>query len=85
MVLFPVLIGEMAKREVPKRALADSIGVCYKALNNKLNGKAPFTWPEVKVIRQEFFPDIPIEKLFAQADPDPTPPAAQQERARPGC
>lgn len=47
-VYYPTLIGEMAKREIQKKALAQCIGVCDKALRNKLDGKAPFTWPEVK-------------------------------------
>jgi len=72
MVLFPVLIGEMAKREVSKKAMADSVGLCSRAMNNRLNGKIPFTWPEVRAIRKNFFPDIPLEKLFTQADQDVT-------------
>lgn len=68
MVLYPILIGEMAKQRVTKRAVARSIGVCDKALNNKLNGKTPFTWPEVKTIRHEFFPDITPDQLFKQAN-----------------
>lgn len=64
MVLYPVLVSEMAKREIQKKAVAESIGVCYKAFNNKLNGKTPFTWPEVKTIRHKFFPDISADILF---------------------
>lgn len=68
MVLYPTLIGEMAKREVQKKMIARSIGICDKALNNKLSGKTPFTWPEVKTIRHIFFPDIDPDTLFARAD-----------------
>lgn len=67
MVFYPVLIGEMAKREIQKKTIAKSIGVCDKAFNNKLNGKTPFTWPEVKIIRRKFFPDISVDVLFATA------------------
>ena len=63
MVYYPILIGEMAKREIQKKALAQGIGVC-----NKLDGKAPFTWPEVKKIRHSFFPDIAPDDLFATAE-----------------
>ncbi len=66
MVLYPVLIGEMAKHKIAKKTIAQSIGVCDKALNNKLNGRTPFTWPEVKTIRHEFFPDIAPDLLFEQ-------------------
>ena len=68
MVYYPVLIGEMAKREIQKKELAKSIGVCENALTNKLSGKSQFTWPEVKKIRQQFFPDFPPDELFVTAD-----------------
>lgn len=67
-VTYPTLIGEMAKRQITKRALARSLGICDKALSNKLQGKAPFTWPEVQKINQCFFPDFDPATLFAKAD-----------------
>ena len=54
-VYYPVLVSEIAKREIQKKTIAQSIGVCYKSFNNKMSGKTPFTWPEVKTIRREFF------------------------------
>lgn len=68
MVCYPVLVGEMAKREVPKKEMAERMGICYRALNNKLSGKVPFTWPEVCTINSAFFPDIEKDVLFARAD-----------------
>lgn len=68
MVYYPVLITEIAKREIQKKSLAACIGVCYKTFANKMKGKAPFTWPEAQKIQSEFFPDIQIEELFATAD-----------------
>lgn len=68
MVCYPVLVGEMAKREVQKKELAERMGICYRALNNKLSGKVPFTWPEVCTINSAFFPDIEKDVLFARAD-----------------
>lgn len=65
MVLYPVLVGEMAKREIQKKTIAKSIGVCDKAFNNKLSGRTPFTWPEVRTIRHKFFPDISADILFS--------------------
>lgn len=67
MVHYPVLVSEIAKREIQKKAIAQSIGVCCKALNNKMTGKTSFTWPEVKTIRREFFPDISADELFITA------------------
>ena len=68
MVYYPILIGEMAKREVSKKAIARSIGICDKSFKNKLTGKVPFTWPEVKKIHLGFFPDILPDQLFATSD-----------------
>lgn len=70
MVCYPVLVGEMAKREVAKKEMAERIGICYRALNNKLTGRVPFTWPEVCAINSEFFPDIEKDVLFARSERD---------------
>lgn len=66
MVYYPVLAGEIAKRGIKKKAIAESIGVCNKSLNNKLAGRVPFTWPEVELIRNQFFPDMSAEGLFSR-------------------
>lgn len=68
MVRYPVLAGEIAKRGIKKKVIAESIGVCDKSLRNKLNGKIPFTWPEVKTIRRQFFPDMSPDYLFKDSD-----------------
>lgn len=66
MIAYPVLIGEIAKRGVKKRTIAQRLGICDKSLNNKLNGKVPFTWPEVQTIRHQFFPDLTPDELFKE-------------------
>lgn len=63
-VAYPVLTGEIAKRGIKKKAIAQSINVCRKTLDNKLSGKTPFTWPEVKTILHRFFPDMAPDELF---------------------
>lgn len=68
MVRYPVLVGEIAKRNIKKKTIAQSIHVCDKALNNKLVGRTDFTWPEVKTIWHTFFPDMDPEDLFSEAD-----------------
>lgn len=70
MVHYPVLAAEIARRGIKKKAIAESIGVCSKALSNKMAGRAPFTWPEVKTIRHQFFPDMDPDVLFADARND---------------
>lgn len=68
MVVYPTLISEMSKREITKKSVAQCIGVCQKTLQNKLNGKSPFTWAEVKTIQHQFFPDMDPDILFADAE-----------------
>ena len=67
MVTYPILVAEMAKREIKKKNLCEALGITQKGLWKKLNGKAPFTWPEVRTIWKEFFPDIPPDILFEEA------------------
>lgn len=70
MVYYPTLEREIAGRGIKKKAIAESIGVCNRSLNNKLTGRVPFTWPEVEAIRRRFFPDMTTEVLFVRSDQD---------------
>lgn len=63
---YPNLAGEIARRGIKKKAIASSIHVCEKSFWKKMNGKVPFTWPEVKTIRKTFFPDMDVAYLFAE-------------------
>lgn len=67
-VVYPTLIGEIAKRGIKKSVIAERLGISKRALYNKLYGIAPFTWPEVQEINQCFFPDFDPPTLFAKAD-----------------
>lgn len=67
MVMYPNLEAEMIRRDVSHDSIAQSINVKSRTVRNKLSGKTPFTWPEVKTIRKNFFSDIPVEVLFATA------------------
>lgn len=71
MVAYPTLAGEIAKRGLKKKDIAEGIGICSRALSNKLSGKVPFTWPEVSAIRAQFFPDMAPNDLFRRADDQP--------------
>ncbi len=68
MIYYPNLEREIAGRGIKKKAIAESINVCNRSLNNKLSGRVPFTWPEVATIKERFFPDMTTEALFARAD-----------------
>ena len=67
-VKYPTLISEMSKRKITKKAVAQCLGICEKALHNKLKGESEFTWPETSAIRDTFFPDMNKDTLFAKSD-----------------
>lgn len=62
--IYPILFTEIDRRGIKKRAIANAIGVSDRTLNNKMRGVTEFTWPEVSVIRNTFFPDISVDVLF---------------------
>ena len=66
MVVYPELAAEIARRGIKKKDIAKSLGICDKALNEKLRGQSPFKWQEVCVIRDRFFPDLALEFLFGE-------------------
>lgn len=70
MVTFPILIGEIAKRGIKKKAIAEVLGIDGRTLSNKLAGKTAFTWAEVKSIRNNFFPDFTVDALFETSPSD---------------
>ena len=63
--VYPILAGEIAKRGIKKISIATAIGVTGRSFNNKMRGVTPFTWPEVSIIRNTFFPDFTVDDLFA--------------------
>ena len=65
-VKYPTLSGEIAKRGIKKGAIADSLGIDYRTFYNKLNGYSEFTWPEIRLMRDVFFPDYTsIDELMS--------------------
>ena len=67
-IVYPTLIGEIAKRGIKKKVIADRLGITERTLYNKLTGEASFTWEEVSAIVKWFFPDFDPNTLFAKAD-----------------
>lgn len=57
--------GKIAEKNIKKKDIAKVIGIVPRTLSDKLKGDSGFTWDEVRTIRDTFFPDIEIEKLFA--------------------
>lgn len=67
-VIYPTLIGEIAKRGVKKCVIAERLNISERALYNKLSGISSFTWEEVCTIKACFFPDMDQTSLFTRAD-----------------
>lgn len=65
-VFYPVLEGKISERGFTKVSIAKSLGISPRAFSNKTSGKVPFTWPEVCIIHDQYFPDVPKDSLFAR-------------------
>lgn len=58
------LRAEMARKGLTIQDLADTLGVRYATVCDKLNGKYRFYYDEAKKIKDTFFPECEIEYLF---------------------
>jgi len=67
-VVYPTLIGEIAKRGIKKSAIAKQLGISERTLYNKLSGAVSFTWDEAIEINSCFFPDFDPMSLFARVN-----------------
>ena len=66
-VVYPTLVGEIAKRGIKRSVIASTVGISERALYSKISGKVPFTWPEACKIREVFFPDMEKDTLFEKS------------------
>ena len=64
---YPELIGEMAKRKITNNSVAKLLGLHPNSIYYKLN-EGSFSVEEAALIRDTFFPDMSIEKLFHSDD-----------------
>ena len=60
---YPELVGEMAKRKVTNGAVAKLLRLHPNSIYYKFN-EGSFSVEEATLIRDTFFPDMSIEKLF---------------------
>lgn len=67
-VLYPELVGAMAKRCIKRNTVANSIGISPRTLYAKLVGETDFTLSEANAIHAMFFPDLDKEELFRKTD-----------------
>ena len=60
--------AEMVRRRIRKPEVAAALGINQKTFRNKLSGKSEFTFSEVQMVRDTFFPDLSLEYLFERID-----------------
>ena len=59
------LRAEMARKNITIIAIGKAIGRTPRSVSDKIKGKYDFTLPELKLIRDEFFPECDLEYLSA--------------------
>ena len=67
-VVYPELIGGLAKQSITKSKVAETLGITPRTLYSKLSGDTDFTLSEANTIRRSFFPDMRQEELFRRFD-----------------
>lgn len=61
---YPIIEAEIARRQIKKKDIAKAINITPRSLSIKLMGKSDFTLTEAFAIRESFFSDMTVEKLF---------------------
>ena len=69
---YRVLLALINDRGIRKSVIARRLGVSPKTIYLKLRGKTGFIYEEARIIHEEFFPDIPLERLFSVNEDDYT-------------
>ncbi|MDE7094433.1 MAG: hypothetical protein K2O52_05940 [Oscillospiraceae bacterium] len=62
--MFPVLEHEIKARRIKKKEISKLLGVQPRTFSKKLNGEILFSLDEAIKIHENWFENIPIEKLF---------------------
>jgi len=62
--MYQNLRAEMARKGLTIQDLAETLGVRYATMCDKLNGKYRFYYDEAKKIKDVHFPECDIEYLF---------------------
>ena len=58
------LKGELARNGVTQGQVAETLGMTLKNFNMKINGKIPFTVPEMMTIKDTYAPDATLDYLM---------------------
>lgn len=63
-VKYKNLATKIFERGLKKNAIAKKLNITPRALNNKIAGLTPFTWEQVCLIQEIYFPDLTKDELF---------------------
>lgn len=67
---YQVLSALINDRGIRKSVIAKRLGISPKTLGNKIRGETGFVFDEVQIIREVFFPDVALERLFSLDEND---------------
>ena len=67
---YQVLSGLINDRGIKKSVIAKRLGISPKTLCGKLRGETGFVFDEAQIIREDFFPDVALERLFSVDEAD---------------
>lgn len=62
--MYPNLNAELARRSWSRKDLARVTGLKYQTLNDKMNGKRPFTFQEAMLIKKALSTEMGLEQIF---------------------
>ncbi len=63
---YNILNQKIIESGYKKSSIAKKLKITPRAFSNKVCGKAPFTWEQVCIIQQIYFPDMTKEELFKE-------------------
>ncbi|NFB12945.1 helix-turn-helix transcriptional regulator [Clostridium botulinum] len=67
-MMFNNLEAELKRKNIRRKDLAKELNLTIGTVSQKLNGKAPLTLNEAKLIKQVLKVDISLEELFEKLE-----------------
>lgn len=62
--MYPNLNAELARKGWTRKDLARETGLKYQTLNEKMNGKRPFTFLEAVLVKKALSTELGLEQIF---------------------
>lgn len=62
--MYPNLNAELARKGWTRKDLARETGLKYQTLNEKMNGKRPFTFHEAVLVKKALSTELGLEQIF---------------------